>query len=327
MFTWLAAVLLVAGLVAFQIIDRKLNLIGNIVASRGLDHPNPLRIRDQDGRWVEVTSLDQATAVAALESMHDGQGLRVRRWRVSREPVDRRDRIINALVVQEVILIEMSPLDFTFETSFQPGFGETTATRQLVEEDANFSLTANFHDPEGRPLGWVVHDGQEVNPRFPEWSGFFFVKNGRPWFGPRSLLDEIPGEVTEAFQVYPSLMRDHTVFSYVDLEPDRFFDGRRITHRSLGGVRRDGTLVFILSGRGGVMNVAEVARLARLIDIQHATLLDGGRALQYAIRDGRFNHRFHAFNKDWDWLPERLEPVRPPVFLTAKRIEPIPPPP
>jgi len=73
-------------------------------------------------------------------------------------------------------------------------------------------------------------------------------------------------------------MKNHTVFSYVDLAPDKFFDGKKITYRSLAGTRRDGTAVFVLSGDGGVCNVSEVAELAKKLDVQHATLLDGARA-------------------------------------------------
>jgi len=324
---WFGAVILVAALIAFQVVNRQLNLVGNIIAQRSFSHPNPLRILGDNGRWIEIQDLTGATIDSSPELLHQSRGLKVERWVVSREPVDPLGKFLNAVASQEVLRIQISPLDFEFQTSFQPDFEGSTAERQLVEGGHHFSLTANFHDPEGRPLGWVVQKGTQVNPMFPAWSGFFFIKDGRPMFGPRSLLDETPGTVSEAFQVYPSLMKDHTVFRYVDLQPDRFFDGARITYRSLGGVRKDGTLVFILSGMGGVMNVAEVAQLARLSNIQHATLLDGGRALQYAIQDGRFRHRFHAFNTEWDWLPERLEPVRPPVFLTATRVPEIPPPP
>ena len=324
---WLLVLLLVAGAISLQVINRHLNLAGNVIAQRAANHPHPLRVLGADGQWTEIDQLTAPAAAAALRPLYQRQGMRVDRWLVSREPTGRIDRALNALVRQEILYIQLSPLDFRFETSFLPEFEGTTASERLESGGHHFSLTANFHDPEGRPLGWVVHRGREVNPMFPAWSGFFFVKDGRPWFGPRSLLHETEGVLTEAFQVYPSLMKDHTVFSYVDLQPDRFFDGRRITHRSLGGVRRDGTVVFILSGTGGVLNVAEAARLAHLANLQHATLLDGGRALQYAIRDGRFSHRFHAFNTELERVPERLAPVRPPVFLTATRRPDIPPPP
>ena len=191
-----------------------------------------------------------------------------------------------------------------------------------LSEDVAFAVTCNFREPNGKPLGLVVHEGLQVNRPFPAWSGYFFVKAGKPWFGPKSLFDETPGVPQEAAQVYPSLMRDHNVFSYVDLAPNKHFDGNKITYRSLGGVRQDGTVVFILSGNGGVMNVTEVAALAHKLNVQHATLLDGGRALQYSLNFGGLRHHFNAFNTrlEVDW--ENCEPERSPVFIVARPAAP-----
>ena len=115
-----------------------------------------------------------------------------------------------------------------------------------------------------------------------------------------------------------SVMKNHTVFSYVDVAPDRFFDGNKMTLRSLAGMRQDGTIVFILSGNGGMMNVAEIAALAQKLNVQHATLLDGGRALQYSLRLGKVSHDFTAFNTilDLDW--KGFEWERSPVFIVAR---------
>jgi uncharacterized protein YigE (DUF2233 family) len=153
------------------------------------------------------------------------------------------------------------------------------------------------------------------------------VKAGKPWFGPQTLFDETPGILQEATQGYPSLMKNHTVFPYVDLAPNKFFDGYRVTFRSLAGMRQDGTIVFILSGNGGMMNVSVVAALAQKLNVQHATVLDGGRALQYSVRLGRVSHDFTAFNTlvDVDW--EGFEAERSPVFIVARPAPPPSPPP
>ena len=112
-------------------------------------------------------------------------------------------------------------------------------------------------------------------------------------------------------------MRDHTVFRYVELKPDKFFDGKKITYRSLAGVRQDGTVVFILSGDGGVLNVAEIAQIAKKLRIQHATLWDGGRALQYRFRDGEFSFGFHAFNNSVKFSKPGWNRVRSPVYIAV----------
>ncbi|MEQ1751798.1 MAG: phosphodiester glycosidase family protein, partial [Prosthecobacter sp.] len=159
-------------------------------------------------------------------------------------------------------------------------------------------------------------------PAFKEWSGSFFVKGGRPYFGPKSLLDEVPGLIEEATQGYPSVMKNHTIFSYVDLKPDTYFDGSKITYRSLAGMRKDGTIVFILSGDGGVMNVSEAAELARKLDLQHATLLDGGRALQYSLMTEDGPWHFTALNTRLNFEHRWLEPQRSPVYIGVRRRAP-----
>jgi uncharacterized protein YigE (DUF2233 family) len=158
-----------------------------------------------------------------------------------------------------------------------------------------------------------------VNRPFPAWTGVFFVKEGKPWFGPKSLLDEVPGEIQEGTQGYPSVMKNHTVFSYIDDKPDLFFDGKKITYRSLAGMRKDGTIVLVLSGNGGVMNVAEVTEIAHKLEVQHATLLDGGRALQYSLQTDSGAYHFHAFNTELDLGPKRYRPQRSPVYLGIRR--------
>ena len=129
------------------------------------------------------------------------------------------------------------------------------------------------------------------------------------------MLEEIPGDVSEAAQGYPSLMRDHTIFNYVKIEPDKFFNGKKITYRSLAGVRQNGEVVFILSGDGGVLNVEEIAQLAKRLRIQHATLWDGGRALQYRFELDGFEFGFHSFNNTVNFDRKDLAPVKSPVYI------------
>jgi hypothetical protein len=208
-------------------------------------------------------------------------------------------------------------------TTFQPKFALTTARERMEDGNLWFAITANFRDPKGRPMGWVYHEGRQVNQPFGDWSGCFFVKDGRPWCGPKSLLNEVPGLIQEGCQVYPSVMKNHTTFAYVDLKPDEFFDGSKISYRSLVGMRSDGTIVFVLSGDGGVMNVSEVTEIARKLNVQHATLLDGGRALQYSIRTDDGPWHFHAFNTELPFQHKWLERQRSPVYIGVRRKAPV----
>ena len=118
-------------------------------------------------------------------------------------------------------------------------------------------------------------------------------------------------------------MKNHTVFDYVFNAPDRYFNGPRITYRSLAGMRQDGEIVFVLSGDGGVMNVKEVTGIAHKLGVEHATLLGGGRALQYSVRTEDGPWHFTAFNTRVSFKHDKLDRQLSPVFIAVKRRPPL----
>jgi uncharacterized protein YigE (DUF2233 family) len=303
------------------------NIGSNLVALSVRNSAAPLEVRTRRGGWKSLASLTPADVNQALIHRYSESGLRwstLKTRRTSGAAVS----LAHSFLGAEVHVVTLSPQHFEFVTSFRPKFAPTTAAERLAQDNLWFAITANFRDPKGKPLGWVWHEGVQVNPAFPEWSGVFFVKDGRPWFGPRSLLDEIPGAIEEGTQGYPSVMKNHTVFPYVELKPDQFFDGSKITYRALAGTRRDGTVVFILSGDGGVLKVTEVTELARKLDLQHATLLDGGRALQYSLRTEDGPWHFSAYNtrlrSKHRWFEQQLSPVYIGVRRRAPQIIAVP---
>lgn len=298
------------------------NLNSNLVAVAVRDSKQTLQILSKRGDWKPATALTTGDFAAALIERHEEPGMRWATLKVRRPGgflADTAQRLFGA----EVHVVTLAPDRFDFMTTFQPKFALTTARERMAEGNLWFTITANFRDPKGRPMGWVYHEGRQVNPPFGEWSGCFFVKDGRPWFGPKSLLNEVPGLIQEGSQVYPSVMKHHTIFSYVELQPDEFFDGTKISYRALGGMREDGTIVFVLSGDGGVMNISEVTEIARKLDVQHATLLDGGRALQYSIRTDDGPWHFHAANTELPIQHKLLERQRSPIYIGVRRKAPL----
>jgi len=277
----------------------------------------PLEVQTKHG-WRTVTEVTMAELGEALIEEHMKNGFRWCSLPVRRRADNPLQGVISSLFGAEMNIVTISPKQYAFETSYLPGFIGTTAKERLYHESLDFSIVANFREPNGKPLGWVYHQGQLVNRPFPVWTGVFFVKGSLPYFGPKSLLDEVPGAIEEGTQGYPSVMKNHTVFSYVDLAPDKFFDGKKITYRSLAGTRRDGTAVFVLSGDGGVCNVSEITELAKKLDVQHATLLDGGRALQYSIRSNWGSYHFHSFNTQLNLGPKWMRPQKSPVYIAVK---------
>jgi hypothetical protein len=308
-----------ADLIVIWIVgERYYNLGSNVVLYAYQDSHAPLQVKTSRG----MRPLAEATVAdlgAALEELHSEPGLRWCRLELQRSPGNALQGLASSLFSSEVNIITISPEHFDFVTSYQPHFQLTTARERLETDALQLSILANFRDPAGKPLGWVYHQGKQVNRPFPEWTGVFFVKGGKPWFGPKSLLDEVEGPIEEGTQGYPSVMKNHTVFSYVEATPGKYYDGQKITYRSLAGMRRDGVIILVLSGDGGVMNVAEVTEIARKLEVQHATLLDGGRALQYSLRKGSSAYHFSAFNTELDLGPQRIRPQRSPVYIGVRR--------
>lgn len=313
---------LVGALLLWLVAEVFFNLNSNLVALSVRESSQPLQIATRRGEWKPATAMTAADMAAAMVERHKEPGMRWSTLKVRRRG-SALAQAAQAVFGAEVHVIVLMPDLFDFMTSFQPGFALTTARERMSHDNLWFSITSNFRDPKGRPMGWVYHQGRRVNSPFGDWSGCFFVKDGRPWFGPKSLLTDVPGLIQEGSQVYPSVMKNHTVFSYVDLKPDEHFDGSKISYRALGGTRRDGAIVFVLSGDGGVMNVSEVTEIARKIDVQHATLLDGGRALQYSIRTDDGPWHFHAFNTELPFTHKWLQMQRSPVYIGVRRKAPL----
>ncbi len=316
---WGILVLLLVAFVALWTLDEIYRWRGNLVLWAFKDSEAKLEMMTKKG-WKAVATVSVAELDSTLKDLTTEPGFRVAEVQLRRKPVGIVQTLASVVCESKATVLLISPTQFRFATSFKEQFAVTTARERLDTEAATFAITANFRDPKGKPLGWVYSKGQLVNRPFPAWTGAFFVKGGVPRFGPKSLVDEIAGEIEEGTQGYPSVMKNHTVFKYVDLTPDKYFDGKRITYRALAGTRRDGTVVFVLSGDGGVMNVSEITALAEKLQVQHATLLDGGKALQYSIRaQGLGLLHFRAFNTQVDFGPYWMRSQRSPVYIVVKK--------
>ena len=317
----LITVVLVAVVIAYVSAEVFLNLNSNVVARLVKDSRQPLQVRLESGEWRVLTDVSREELRAAMKKRHAETDLLWSSFRVRRSAGMAGDAA-QALFGAEVNVVTIRPETFDFSVSYRNDFEVTTAKERLRKENAWFAINANFRYPGGKPMGWVIHEGREVNKSFGDWSGCFFVSEGKPFAGPKSLIDEAPGRITEGVQVYPSVMKNHTVFSYVEQKPDEHFNGSQLSYRSLAGMRKDGAIMFVLSGDGGLMNVAEVAAVAQKLDIQHATLMDGGRALQYSIRTTKGPWHFHAANTELPIDRHPFDRQRSPVYITARKRAP-----
>ena len=118
----------------------------------------------------------------ALETLHSDEGIRFQRLEVRRKAVTAPQKVVGALYSSEINVISFDPSRFDFRTSYKQGFEPTTASERSEAEGLTFALNANFFGPDGKPLGWVVSGGKQVNSQYRNWSGFFFVKAGKAVF-------------------------------------------------------------------------------------------------------------------------------------------------
>lgn len=322
-------VLLLVGLAVLAGVALRLDQIlsgrSNLVYLTYRDSDKPLLIRGRRSDWKTISEISEGWLKDAGEKIMDSGQVSAWQFRIRREPRGRRQKAADLLTSCRFYIFEFDPAAFSFRPHFERGdsgdFLPLTAPEVQRQTGAAFVINASYYAPDGHPMGLIIQGGQPVTPEIKPWSGFFFVKDGRPWFGPRSLYESTPGAPTEVIQGYPSVMKDHQVFSYLDSAPDRFFNGSELTFRSLGGVKDNGAIVFIVSGPGGIMNMTEITRLAKLWEVRHATLLDGGRSLQYAFHHGGTGFDFHAFNNSLpleEFKDGMLHWERPPVYLVVE---------
>lgn len=322
-------VLAVAGLLLFSYLDETFSLRSNLAYLEFRHSRDGVQLRGADGTWRTPAATTPAMIEAALSRRErvGATGFRWRTLRVRRPARGFREKLVQLVAPAEVHVLEFDPDHFDFFPWYERDgerFLPRTHRDALASDEAGhgyrFAINANYYDPDGQPLGWIVRNGETIRRQWQEWSGFFFVKGGKTRFGPRSALEATPGELTEATQGYPSVMRNGKVWNYVANNRDEFFNGSELTFRSLAGVGEDGRIFFVLSGRGGLLDMAEVTSLAKLAGVRDATLLDGGRALQYGLDGPRGKRGFHAFNNTFaaPWLPRRFTPEKPPVFLVVR---------
>ena len=314
----LIAVALLSGLVVGVNLDRRLSARSNFLFLSYKGSSEPLCVILEDGDVKPVEELTLVELKNAAIPIFRGESASAWSIPIKRKPKGRRQLLAELLLSPEIHVFEFDPGAFSFDVVSRRGtdkkFLPLTIQQVRKGKPLGFAINASYFDPDGQPLGLIIRDGEKLSTEYPAWSGFFFVKNGIPWFGPRSLFEETEGDASLVVQGYPSVMKNHEVFYYMNKQPDRFFNGSELTFRSLGGVRDDGTVVFVVSGQGGIMSMAEVTEIAHLWGVKHATLLDGGKSLQYEFDFGGETVSFQSFNNSWE-LEGRLSPERPPVFL------------
>ncbi len=272
-------------------------------------------VEDVVFKWLHLKDISEEHLQQSLDTLYSVDAVTVQKLTFFREPISFLQRMNADFNKSQLNIIEFDPSTVDIDAYYQPEFAPTTVKEITKENKLHFALNSNYFTPNNRPLGQIIKAGVEVNERVPSWKGFFFEIDNQYYFGPQSLLNETEGHPETLLQAMPTLMKNGVVFPYITEESNQYFNSQIISYRSLGGVKADGTIVFIVSGRGGTLSISELGIVAKKLGIEHATLFDGGKPLQYEFKHKDFHLSFHAFNT-WLELPfPKASRQQPPVYL------------
>ena len=164
--------------------------------------------------------------------------------------------------------------------------------RVLTEKPADgaFFINANFHDKQGLPLGLLLSQGRVIQ-KPDRANGVFVVGKG----GPRVQRRPGPLKGLEAgFQGREMPLRQGRLVG----------NGRRNTKvkpnaslrnfRSLLGQAKNGDLILVVSGPGGLVTLPEIACVARHVGVYNGMVPDGGVSLDYGHDFDGAAHRFQS---------------------------------
>lgn len=144
--------------------------------------------------------------------------------------------------------------------------------------NSDFFVNANFFDNNG-PIGLVVVNGTRTSNRVRQ-GGFFYVLNDQAY------VDASTSPRYTEFNAQSILSAIDNGIPNTALTRTRH--GKKRTYRTLIGQTQTGDIVFIASGRAGLVTISEIINLAIENNVYDAILLDGGSSVDYRFGRTRF---------------------------------------
>ena len=208
----------------------------------------------------------------------------------------RRNSSITKKAVSKISRPKLYYIEFKKNSNnFSVAYYENGSTANYnIKDNTLFSINSSFYDANFNPSGLITVKGKEYGKTSIS-SGHFKVINGRAKAGPTSIFNQNKG-VDYSCQSHPSVMKNGMIWDYIIKESKNESYWKYKTYRSLVGQNQKGNVCFLISGNGGLLNIKEIALIAKSNNIVTATCLDAGSALQYAIKDEGFKLSFSSMN-------------------------------
>lgn len=258
-----------------------------------LTRTHTLKIK-QDGAWVLIHDAHGID----VEEVYSNPNVVIQSIDTKRNQQGLLGRALNLVISQHVNVFTFKPTNSFFLVADPThGFLPLNVSEANTRKESNFLINASFYDPSNHALGEVIYCSKQYQSKSSS-SGYFKVIDGIPHAGPRSIFDNDHNPPQYSCQAHPSTMKDGVIFQYILDHSNAKW--RKRTYRNLIGEKADGSIVFIASGNGGLLDVREISQLAKLLGIKHATLFDAGIALQYAFMSPGYSMEFSAFNNQLD---------------------------
>ena len=223
--------------------------------------------------------------------LHDNSEVTIRKIYIRRKEETLINRLINKISRPTAYYIEFK----NNSNNFKVGYYEKGSTApNNITDKTKFSINSAFYNSNFEPNGLIVSNGEEYGIKSNS-SGHFKVINGKAIAGPTSIFSRSK-KVEYSCQSHPSVMKNGVIWDYITNETKNKSYWKSKTYRSLVGQNNIGNICFIVSGNGGLLSIKEITQMAKKNEIETATCLDAGAALQYSYKDEEYKLSFSSMN-------------------------------
>jgi hypothetical protein len=271
----------------------------------------------------EVKSLD-------LEVLHQNDDVVISQLSFTRMNQSLYERVKDKFIAKKLFIFEFNlKNEFGLCANVERDCQPMNCIEAKNRSKSKFVLNTSFYGLDSKGLNEIIIDKKNYGGRNATASGFFKVIDGKPYAGPKSIFSSKKGTISHSCQAFPSVMKDGIIFNYIESEiAQSKVSWKMKTYRNLLGTKANGNLVCIVSNEGGLISVKEISQIAKIYGVEHATLFDGGSALQYSFDDRDWSCTFSAIANS-GYVPGFIKrilskrakstiPARSPVYLYVR---------